>query len=229
MKTCNWFLCAMVALAAPLASAGVVSAVGPIFRITETYVGISGPDGTPDWIEVTNFGDTDGDTGILFYDDENPSVASGVALPSFILSPFETAVFMVTADVDVDSISRFTNVWGAVANLGAADGGGGLGQGGDQANLLLANGTVVDSLTYTSTDGLRTWEDPTGLGPIALSTLGQRGAYESNPFLNETIGFPPGPGATVTLVGSPGVIPEPTAALLAVLAAAGVAGARSRS
>jgi hypothetical protein len=223
MTLTKWTLGALVALTAPVACAA------PVFRITETYVGVAGPDGTPDWIEVTNFGDMDGDTGVLFYDDENPTVASGVALPSFILSPLESAVFMISADVDVDSISRFTAIWGSIANLGAADGGGGLGQGGDQVNILLADGTVVDSLTYTTTEGLRTWEDPTGLGPIALSTIGVNGAYESAPYVNETIGFPPGPGATITLVGSPGVIPEPTTALLAALAAVGLAGARPRS
>ncbi len=196
------------------------------FKLTETYFGIAGPDGTPDWIEVTNFGDMDGDTGVLYYDDENPTIASGVQLPSFMLSPRESAVFIVTADASAASLAEFTAIWGPVNKLGFATGGGGLGQGGDTANILLGDGALVDSLTYPAGDGIRTAEDPTGMGPVGLSTVGVNGAYESNPFLNETIGFPPGPGATVTLIGSPGRIPEPTAVALLVIGVAGALGGR---
>lgn len=197
------------------------------FKITETYVGVSGPDGTPDWIEVTNFGDMDGDTGVLYYDDENPTAAGGVQLPSFTLSPLESAVFIVTGDAADTSIADFIAVWGSVPNLGYATGGGGLSQNGDVANILLVDDTVVDSLAFGASDGVNTWEDPTGMGPVVLSAVGVNGAYESNPFVNENIGFPPGPGATISLVGSPGRIPEPTAVAL-LLAAAGLFAARQR-
>lgn len=203
----------------------------PIFRITEAYVGATGEDGTPDWIEVTNFGTMAGDTGILWYDDESLSVAAGVQLPSFSIAPGESAVFLVTGDVEPTSIDDFTALWGPVANLGAAAGGGGMSQNGDTAGLLLADDTVVDTLVFPGLpqDNVATIYDPTGLATpqeLLLSAVGVGGAYESVPFFNDNIG---GAANEISLVGSPGVnVPEPAAGLLVVLSLAGVA-ARRRS
>lgn len=191
----------------------------PIFQITEVYAGISGDDGTPDWIEVTNLGDMNGDTGILYYDDESLSAAAGVQLPSFDLSVGESAVFIVTGDASSDSITDFTTIWGAITNLGFATGGGGLKQSGDTAAILLSDDTVIDSLTF-GFSGTATLEDPTGMGTGSLSMVGVNGAYESNAFFNDTLGLP---GDVATLIGSPGTIvgvPEP-ASLLMALAAVG--------
>lgn len=196
-----------------------------IFRITEVYTGITGEDGTPDWIEVTNFGDMDGDTGVLWYDDESEDVGSGAQLTSFTLSPGESAVFLVTEDVTATSVDEFRTLWGPVAKVGTGPDGGGLSQNGDQATILLGDGTVVDRFAFGGGAGAATYEDPTGTDAIVVSTLGLNGAYESAPFFNDNI-IPVDP-FLVTLVGSPGAIPEP-GALALLVAGFATAGIRRR-
>ena len=235
MKRTSWILCACVALVASTAQAD------PAFRITEAYVGLSGPDGTEDWIEVTNLGDMVGDTGTLLYDDESalindedangdpvmpffdPSI--GGVLDSFLLAPGESAIFLVD-DSSAESIDDFVALWGSGINVGLTNGGGSLGGGGDQANLFDATTfALIDSEDTpgglsgaTSTIDLR--------GPAALSVLGEDGAFESGPFVND--GLNPVDPFEITLVGSPGIgVPEPTAALL-VASAFGVFAFRSR-
>ncbi|MEO1496172.1 MAG: PEP-CTERM sorting domain-containing protein [Planctomycetota bacterium] len=217
MRIATLTLCALVAASHSLAT--------PVFKITEVYTGLSGPDGTPDWIEVTNFGDMDGDTSVLWYDDESEDVASGAQLTSFMLSPGESAVFLVTGDVTATSVDEFRDIWGPVAKVGTGPGGGGLSQNGDQATILLGDGTVVDRFAFGGGAGAATFEDPTGTDSIVVSTLGLNGAYESAPFFNDNI-IPVDP-FLVTLVGSPGAIPEP-GALALLVAGFATAGIRRR-
>lgn len=215
-----------IAIALSIALGGSSTSAAPVFRLTEAYVGIDSTDGTPDWIEVTNFGDSQGDTATLWYDDESPTVASGVQLPSFWLQPGASAVFIVTSDAEPSSIDEFTALWGTGIDLFIAPGGGGLGQGGDTVNIILGDGTLVDSLTYAALDdtNVSSVEDPTGLGPVTPSVLGVNGAYASTPFANTGDGSVNG---FVSLIGSPGrisgtaAVPEP--GTLALVAVAGLA------
>ena len=222
MKRTSWFLCAAMALAASTAQAQA------IFRITEAYAGLSGPDGTEDWIEVTNLGDAVGDTGSLIYDDEsalmededpngNPvppffDASIGGVLDSFLLAPGESAVFLLD-DSDATSVAEFEALWGTGINVGLTNGGGSLGGGGDQANIfdastfvLIDSANTPDTLSLgTSTLDLR--------GPGAPSALGDLGVFESAPFVND--GINPIDPFEISLVGSPGFgVPEPTATLL---------------
>lgn len=197
----------------------------PVFRITEVFAGLSGPDGTPDWIEVTNFGDMDGDTGTLWYDDESADISAGTELTSFNLSPGESAVFIVTDDATATSPAEFRALWGPVGNVGVGLGGGGLSQNGDAANILLGDGTIVDTLAYGAAGQTATIEDPAGIDQPATSLLGVNGAYESGSFANDTLNpFDP---FLISLVGSPGRIPEP-AGLLLLVAGMAVSIARRR-
>lgn len=116
------------------------------FQITELFFGLSGDDGTEDWIEITNFGDAAGDTGTLFYDDESADITAAGNLDSFILSPGETAVFLL--DDNTAAIDEFNTIWSGVANVGLTNGGGGLGQNDDTAFLLDAGGGVIESVAY---------------------------------------------------------------------------------
>ena len=223
MKSTALFSCALMALSSTAFGAAD-------FRITEAYVGVTGEDGTPDWIEVTNFGDMAGDTGTLWYDDESLDVSAGAQLTSFSLEPGESAVFLVTDDVTDTSAAEFTALWGSVPNLGEGRDGGGLSQNGDTAAILLGDGTVVDTLEFSGLpqSNNATIEDLTGLATpaqLALSVAGVNGAYESAPFFNDNIGV----NDMLTLVGSPGVnVPEPAAAMLGFIAVAGLAAARRR-
>ncbi len=183
-------------------------------QVTEIYTGLSGEDGTEDWIEVTNTGDTAVDTGDYYYDDESADINDAGQLDSFTLQPGESAVFLV--DDDAASITDFTAVWGRIT-VGLTNGGGGLGQDDDAVNLLDAQGTVLETVAYPGAlsgqfETIEILNDT-----LSNSVLGQNGAYESNPFFNDNIGEPP--TYEVTLIGSPGVIPEPASLALLGLAA----------
>lgn len=224
-----------------LAVAGLLTApavAAPKLLISEIYTGITGEDGTPDWIEITNFGDTDGDTGILWYDDESLDVLDGVQLPSATLAPGESAVFIVTDDVDANSISEFTAIWGAIPNLYTAAGGGGLSQNGDTAAILLADNTVVDLVAFPGLPSTNTatieplpYLASQPFAGLGVSVAGERGAYASNPFFNDNLQEAIDNGNMLSLVGSPGVyvgIPEPSTAALLIAGACGMIGARRR-
>jgi hypothetical protein len=203
----------IMAVAAGLAMAP--SAMAAIdLQITETWTGLSGEDGTADWIEVTNFGDTVADTGNYWYDDNGPTIGSGGNLDSFLLGQGESAVFLLdTAPADINyttAVEEFEAIWGLIANLGQTNGGGNLGQGGDSANLMLGDGTVIDTLAYASSGDFPTFENLNNT--VQLSVDGVNGAYESAQFFNDNIG--PTPDFLVSMVGSPGAVPEPASILL---------------
>jgi hypothetical protein len=194
----------------------------PLFKITEVYVGIDGEDGTEDWIEVTNRGDTAGDTADLIYDDESLSVVDGGALPSFILDPGGSAIILVAVSSgdEATAISDFVAVWGSGLTVGAT-GGGGFSQSGDTAGLLLGDGTIVDTVVYYSSVVSNSATIDVTLGTQAISQIGHNGAYESNEFFNDNLNQ--SPDYMWTLVGGPGAapVPEPMTVLL-VAAASGL-------
>ncbi|MEM8757477.1 MAG: hypothetical protein AAGF47_06825 [Planctomycetota bacterium] len=209
--------------AAMIAAAGTAAAQD--FSVTEIYVGISGPDGTEDWFEITNTGAGILDTGSLFYDDEDPfgPDADGGTLDSFLLQPGESAVFLIADAGDgFVVIPEFTDIWGSVANVGITNGGGGLSQNGDEINISTDDG-VTFGLTVAFDDSFaNTGATIDNVSGLTDSVLGVNGAFESNPFFNDSIG----PGDGFTLIGSPGVIPAPASA--ALLGLGGLAAARRR-
>ena len=211
---------ASLALAAGLGSAQVA--------ITEVFAGLSGEDGTQDWIEITNLGSTDIDTGTLFYDDENPAIGNAGQLDSFVLAAGQSAIFLLEAAANndliySDSITEFRAIWNYTGLVGLTNGGGNLGQNGDQANLLDSAGNVLSSATFSGGLGGQLFTIDYVSGSGVLSALGVNGAYESIPFFNDNLGLP---NDTAVLVGSPGLIPAPGAA--AGLALLGLAGIRRR-
>ncbi len=207
MTTRHLFACATTALFATTVFAAAD------FKITEAYTGVSGSDGTPDWFELTNFGDMTGNTGGLFYDDNSADPTNNYALPAFDVDPGESVIVLIEAvAADVNIFYAFWGLTAADVQVGIT-GGGSLGQGGDAVNVFdgnLATSNLVDSLVYGGAlAGLNgTIEDNTGVGPLANSVLGVNGAFASA-----------GVSGIGTLIGSPGIIPEPTSLLLIALGA----------
>ena len=195
------------------------------FQITESYSGLSGEDGTADWIEVTNFGTVTGDTSTLFYEDSSADPTIAQQLPVFNLAPGESAVILVSvgAGDEATEISNFEQIWGAFGNVGAIDGGG-LGGSDD---IFLFDSTdpaanIIDSVSYSDslTDFfLETEGDGTDVYATVQYTIGD-GAFSSstasglsNPFFNDNLGSAID---QVRLAGNPRLasIPEPNSALV---------------
>lgn len=187
-----------------------------LFVVTEVYVGVTGDDGTDDWFELTNFGDQPGDTGTLFFEDNSRDSTRADQLSSLILSPGESAVFLITGNFEVEAVDFWT-VWGGSVRLGMVDGAG-LGQN-DEINLFDSNAADAVLLFRLSISGSHDISRATFVydqaGELSASIAGVAGAYESAEFFNDDLGDP---DDMISLVGSPGVIPEPQGALLLVAA-----------
>lgn len=212
-----------IALTAGIAVSSLAVA-GPGLQITEAYTGISGPDGSADWIELTNFGNSAVSLDGLFYDDESADIAAGGDLPNIDLGAGESIVILVDLDAGTigDEIADFEAVWGTGINVIGLEGGGSLSGSGDTAFILDAMSNLID---FVNTPGalsgdLQTIEFDVD-GNAVLSQLGVNGAFESNLFDNDRFG-----GTQVRLIGSPGVIPAPSA--FAALGLGGLVAARRR-
>ena len=190
-------------------------------RITELWVGRSGPDGTRDWLEVTNTGDTPvnlgpgaGSDGIA-YDDESADINVAFVFPNETLMPGESLCLLIDIDADnttfPNSGAEFLAVWVPYdALLLGTQADGGLSQNGDSATLLNATtGAIVDSFTYSpaDTDTAATMERiGEGASDIRVSMLGENGAFEAQEFTDEMGNVILGDdGEPVILVGSPGI------------------------
>jgi len=210
-----------------IAVAGIASTASANLAITELFTGLSGEDGTSDWIEITNTGTTTIDTGNFFYDDSGPNLGDAGQLDSIILAAGHSAIFLEDADAADDttyanSIVEFQSIWDYTGPIGLTNGGGGLSNdSADSANLLDAGGAVISTAAYAAgqAGGLATIDFTSG--SAVLSSLGVNGAYESNSFFNDNLGLP---GDTASIIGSP--VPAPGA--LALVAIGGLAGARRR-
>lgn len=215
-------------VAALALTAGAASADLADLRITEAFAGLSGPDGTADWIELTNTGGSTISLGGLFYDDASADITAGGDLPAFDLLPGASVVILVDVDIaDGDgpaAIAEFESIWGAGIDVFATEGGGLSNDSGDTIFILDGSGDVVTVVdTPASLVGALATIDYVS-GPATGSVLGVNGAYESAQFVNEDLGL--APDFLVSLVGSPGRVPAPGAA--ALLGLAGLTVARRR-
>ncbi len=217
-----------------LAALGATSAMASAdLAITEVYAGMSGEDGTIDWIEVTNMGTSAIDTASFWYDDESMSIDDGGQLDSIILNAGQSAIFLVSDNDEASddatfssAITEFNTIWGYTGLIGLTNGGGNLSQNGDGAFLL--SGTAGSEVVEASASfgsgfaNMGATIDFTS-GSAVLSALGVNGAFESNAFFNDNLGLP---GDQATIIGSVGAIPTPGA--MSLLALGGLVGARRR-
>jgi len=194
------------------------------FQITEIYTGISGEDGTSDWFELSNLGTNTVTTAGLFYDDSSADAAQGGALETITLAPGQSVVIVLGGASEIDT---FESVWGTGLPVIPSNGGGSLNAGGDSIFILLADNTVITSLVLVDPDRITNQNRATVdtvSGEMVASQLGVNGAFESLPFLNDTLGT--APDFTITLIGSPGTIPAPGG--VAILGLGGIAAIRRR-
>ncbi len=207
----------MKKIAALFALAGVASIASADLMITEVYAGVDGEDGTADWFEVVNTGNSTIDLGEFAYEDDSAVSSGQSAIASLVLGAGQVAI--VLADADASDISEFQNLWNYSGLITHTNGdGGGLSQGGDVVNIInILSQDIEASVVFPNTGGAFASVDFTGANPF-LSVIGVNGAYESNVFGDV--------GEERTLIASPGTIPAPGA--VALLGLGGLVGARRR-
>ncbi|MEM7682995.1 MAG: lamin tail domain-containing protein [Planctomycetota bacterium] len=191
----------------------------PDLRITEVYPGIAGDSGGVDWIEVTNFGTSDFDLTDLLVNGQPPCEGNPNNVPGLQVAPSQVKVIVMGLAGDDEKEAardKLREIWGDIPNP-VFTVGSGIEEVGDTVVLRNALGDIVDEVSFTATDtnsgqSLATLE--VFNGQVAASIEGLNGAFRSAPFVNDLLGPP---GATIQLIGSPGVVPEPASlCLLAV-------------
>ena len=104
-------------LIAVAAAMGLGSAAHANLIITEIWAGVTGPDHSADWFEVTNIGAETTDLSGVFYDDESadPTENSSLAGVSSIAAG-ESVIFLTSWEDDfasaMDATDSFAAAWG---------------------------------------------------------------------------------------------------------------------
>ena len=145
---------------------------GPDLQITEIYSGQEGGDPTPDWFEVTNFGDAAWDTSVhgelYFEDDSSDPLRADLISGVPVIEPGQRVVFV---DGGPDGLAEFLAAWSNVPGIvaGSYDGSG-LSGGGDAVTLYTGSSnfpddginseTLLDLEAYPSLDDLLSAMDP---------------------------------------------------------------------
>ncbi|MGY4879352.1 ExeM/NucH family extracellular endonuclease [Vreelandella aquamarina] len=131
--------------------------------ISELWPGQSGSDVTEDWFEITNRSSETLDFSAtpLYYDDDSADPQDAVEIQGVTeLAPGESAIVMV--DGNAEAVAEFRAAWSNLETIdslkiGYAEGGSGLGGGGDAATVWLGDpridGDQVASAAYPDTDG----------------------------------------------------------------------------
>jgi len=168
-------------------------------RITEA-MSSSGPGGTADWFEVTNYGNTAAD--ITGYKMDDNSFAAGSAVPLngvTTIGPGESVIFVESAAPATD-VPAFRTFWGFAESVqvGSYAGNGvGFGSGGDGAAIFNSANVLISSVTFGAATTGRSFYYVYNSSGTMLSTgapvsaLGTVGAFTSANALGN--------------VGSPGV------------------------
>ena len=221
MKTPSSLLLAGLAMAA-VATQSVTAQI----RITEVAPWSSGNSPVAaDWFELSNFGSSAVNISGWTIDDDSNNPNSALLSGVTTINPFESVIFIELAaggNATTLKNSFITEWFGGVAPLGlqigtytqGVAGGVGFGTGGDKVNIFNGPaGTLQASVTFGTSDGVapyQTFDNALGLNNATISQLSVVGVNYA--FL----------AANGNEIGSPGVVPEPTALSLGAVGLLGL-------
>lgn len=206
---------------AALTQAALMGAAHAAIIITEVHP--SGSGNAPyqaDFFEITNTGPAAVSLVGWRIDDNSNSFAASVALRGVSsIDAGQSIVFVETnaaGSNDASVFAAFRTAWfgsnvPAGFTIGSYGGSGvGLSTGGDAVNIFNASGTVIHRVDFGPSTTNVTFDNAAGTSGLIsqLSVVGVNGAFQSAGSPRE--------------VGSPGVIPAPTAASLVAMGLAGL-------
>jgi len=156
-----------------------------------------------DWFELTNTGTDTVDISGWKIDDDSVSFTSGAALTGVTkIKPGESAVFLNVSSKKPAFINEW---WGGTApagvQVGAYDGGPGLGTGGDAVAIFDAAGHLVTGVRFGTSVSGRTFDNSAGLGST------DPGALPAVTTISETDHFKAFESTVAHEQGSPGLAP----------------------
>ena len=176
-----------------------------------------------DWFELTNTGNSAVSITGWKMDDASSSFSSGATLNGISsIAPGESVIFIESS---TSKASQFKTLWfgpnaPAGLQIGQYNGSGlGLSTDGDQVNIFNASGVLQAKVIFGASDSaapFQTFDNRAGINNGTISLLSQIGTNGAFAAASSSVGE----------VGSPGLIPAPSA--LALLGAAGLVGRRSR-
>ena len=229
----------------PILTAALLASVAStqaqdLLRITEA-MSSSGVGGTPDWIELTNLGNTSANINGWKMDDSSRVFGSSLLLNGITsIAAGESVVFFETSTTNLGSgayatdLTNFRNFWGGLSGVQVGYyGGSGVGLSSSGDGVAVFNSSGIEATTYVSfgaaTAGYSfnfTWDNAGTLTSAAnaLSTEGVNGAWK----VNSAFG---GTGTPIDNIAGPGTIttaavPEPSSFALLGLGFVALLGVR---
>ena len=228
----------------PILTAALLASVAStqaqsLIRVTEA-MSSSGVGGTPDWIELTNLGDTAANINGWKMDDSSRAFGSSLLLNGITsIAAGESVVFFETPAANLTGawatdLTNFRNFWGGLSGVQVGYyGGSGAGLSSGSDGVIVFNSLGIEATTYVSfgaaTAGYSfnfTWDNAGTLTSAAnaLSTEGVNGAWKVNAAFGGT-------GTPIDNIAGPGTIttaavPEPSSFALLGLGFVALLGVR---
>jgi hypothetical protein len=207
-------------LTAALALVSLTSAnAQSLLRITEA---MSNSSGTPDWFEITNFGNSAKSLSGWKMDDNSFNISNSVNLAGVdSIGAGESVVFI--EDSGGGNVLNFRNFWGGLAGIQVGYYGGsqvGLSSNGD--SVVIFDGTTeINRVSFgaaTTGFSFNFGYDASGVLSTPAHALSATGMFGVT-----TVTSTYGTGTTAfSNTGSPGVVPEPSSATLILLGLSGL-------
>ena len=212
----------------PILTAALLASVAStqaqdLLRITEA-MSSSGVGGTPDWIELTNLGNTAANINGWKMDDSSRLFTSSLVLNGITsIAAGESVVFFETSSANLTNgawatdLTNFRNFWGGLSGVQVGSyGGSGAGLSSGSDGVIVFNSSGIEVTNYVSFGAATAGTsfnfvyDATGALTSAANALSVAGEYGATT-VSAAWG---GTGTPVSNTAGLGVVPEPSSSAL---------------